>query len=158
MAGFIQVSPTQLTSLGDVTAKLPVGTYGEFDGKIYRYVKFDNGTAVAAAAGSLCYWKNEATFVVTSDYSDAGTLLNNVCGVFMSILVDDTYGWIQVNGRRLYVLVASSPDEGEALIASSTDGVAVEIALGTAPTNKVVGYALADDIGTTGVETYLTMF
>ena len=89
---------------GSATAKYPLGTLRmeETSGVVglesYRYIYFDNGTAVAAAASGLCYRGVTAArpWEVTSDVS--GVKSSFVTGVFMSILTDTYYGWVKTQG------------------------------------------------------------
>jgi hypothetical protein len=63
--------------------------YTAADGRVYKFVLFDNGTDnVAAVAGNVCYYKAETgaeTWTVTSDLSSS----NNIgAGVFQSAPAD----------------------------------------------------------------------
>lgn len=136
-----------------------VGQYREEDGKGYRYVLFDNGTGnVASVAGNLAYQVGTTDWTVTMDVSD--TDRNLVAGVFAAVIADGGYGWIQVFGQ---CTVKTNGDDdiakGDAVIASAAgDGTADSTAQDTAPTNKIVGWALAadSDSGDT-VATFLTL-
>lgn len=125
----------------------PLGMYREEDGKGYRFVQYDNGTGnLACVAGKLAYFfADTGTFVVTMDVSDSDR--NKVRGVFAAVIADQGYGWIQTKG---VCTVATNGDddiaEGDAVIASAAgDGTADSTAQDTAPTNRVVGWALAAD-------------
>jgi hypothetical protein len=76
--------------------------YRHASGKIFRYVKFDNGQGnVASAAGRAAYWKDYATAVVTSDKTDsqAGAGIPSGCaGAFQGVVTDGYYTWLQVGG------------------------------------------------------------
>jgi hypothetical protein len=136
--------------------KFPLGLYREEDGKGYRFVSYDNGTGnLAAVAGNLAYTMNDVVTVasatagyweVTMDVSD--TDRNKVRGVFAAVIADGGFGWIQTKGP---CTVNTNGDddiaEGDAVIASAAgDGTADSTAQDTAPTNRVVGWALADDV------------
>ena len=127
--------------------KFPMGTYREEDGKGYRFGQFDNGTGnLTAAANLLVYhFADTGTFVFTTDVSDSDR--NKVRGVLVSVPADQGYMWIQTKGP---CTVATNGDddiaEGDAVIASAAgDGTADSTAQDTAPTNRVVGWALAAD-------------
>lgn len=127
--------------------KFPLWSYREEDGKGYRFVQFDNGTGnLTPAAGLIAYFKNAtATFVVTTDVSD--TDRNKACGVLLGAPTDAYYCWIQTKG---FCTVTTNGDDdialGDAVIASAAgDGTADSTAQDTAPTNKVLGWAAADD-------------
>lgn len=124
-----------------------LGQYREEDGKGYRYVQYDNGTAnITMAAGLLLYQVGSTDWVVTHDVSD--TDRNLVAGVASAVIADSGYGWMQVFGQ---CTVTTNGDDdiakGDAVIASAAgDGTADSTAQDTAPTNKIVGWALAADV------------
>lgn len=147
----------------DVNTKqlYPLGTRREEDGNIYRYVRFDNGAGnVAAAAGAVCYrgitsvttsghfWR------VTSDVSDVDAAF--AAGIFVSVIADAGYGWIQTKGY--YATVKKQTGSGNgwvkgdvllALPSSTADGKAgrwiTTATITTAPVRRLVerqiGYA-----------------
>lgn len=128
---------------------------GSTDGhKTFMYVKFDNGAGdIAAANGKLAYWKDFDAKTVTSDLSDAigggdGWRRNMVAGVFLNAITDAQYGFIQTGGRHSAVLTNADDDivAGDWLIAATTDSDVDSVGAGTAPTYRVVGVALADDV------------
>jgi len=129
------------------------------DGKIYRYRQFDNGSGdVAAVSGNLAYFIDNG-LKVTMDVSD--TDRNLVAGVFISVPADAAYCWVQTGGRHATVKTNGDDDvaKGDAIIASAAgDGTADSTAQDTAPTNHVVGWALAADVDANNtVDTYLTL-
>lgn len=132
----------------------PMGLYREEDGKGYRFVKFDNGTGnVAAAANNLCYLLTPASWIVTSDESDATGV---AFGAFVSVIADGSYGWVQTKGPAT-VATDGTDDiaKGDAVIAKSgaADGVVTRPTIaGANPTAaearaflRVIGVATADD-------------
>lgn len=130
--------------------EFPLGTYREEDGLGYRYVKFDNGSGnVASVDGKLAYHFADTVadyWTVTMDVSD--TDRNKVCGVFTAVIADGGFGWLQTKGPDT-VTTNGDDDiaEGDAIIASAAgDGTCDSTAQDTAPTNRVVGWALADDV------------
>ncbi len=127
-----------------------LGMYREEDGRGYRYVQFDNGSGnVAALVGGLAYILNDVNTValttgawtVTMDVSD--TSLSKVRGVFVAIPADLGYCWIQTKGPAT-VLLNNDDDavKGQSIIATSSDGLGDTVAVGTAPTHRVVGWCL----------------
>lgn len=94
--------PSTPGNANDATPKAPLGSLYRANGKVYRYVLFDNGSDnVAAVAGGVVHWKTLApptpTFTVTSDYSSAKG--KNLCaGVLGCVVTDGYYTWIQVGG------------------------------------------------------------
>ena len=75
------------------------------DGKRYRWIKFDNGTAnVASVVNMLCVYvagtMADGTYVVTPDISDGGNggAAAIGAGQFQAVIADGSYGWILVEG------------------------------------------------------------
>lgn len=94
------------------------------DGKIYKFVLFNNGSGnVAAAVGNFCYYLAEtgvATYTVTSDLSDSAYI---GAGVFQSVPADGEYCWIQVSGPATLTTALTAGADGNALTpVGSTDG------------------------------------
>jgi hypothetical protein len=126
--------------------KFPLGMYREEDGKGYRFVRFDNGSGnVASSAGAVGHWLNDTgtDWVLTTDTGDSSR--NKVRGIFLGEVTDQYYCWVQTKGA-CYVASASGA-EGDAVISSATDATATVVAAGTAPTHKVIGFALAAQSG-----------
>lgn len=98
-----------------------LGMVVEESSKIYRMVKFDNGTGdVAAVSGGVAHWKTRDSFIVTSDQTDAQASLNSVAGGFISVPTDAYYCFIQLGGVQA-VTVDTTCAAGAALIATTTD-------------------------------------
>ena len=149
-----------ITSRDDVDPVLNPGEVidwysGATDGhKTFMYVKFDNGAGnVASANGALAYWKDLDAKTVTSDLTDAigaadGWRRNMVAGVFLGVVTDARYAFIQTGGRHSTVLTNADDDilAGDWLIAATTDSDVDSVGAGTAPTYRVVGVALAADV------------
>ena len=86
----------------DATPRAPLGALYRENGRVWRYVQFDNGTAnVTAAPYQVVHWKTLApasgSFVVTNDYTDA-IGANLIAGVLQGKPTDQYYTWIQVGG------------------------------------------------------------
>ena len=157
---YVQIVGTELTSTGDEVAKHTPGSRVVIDNCEYIYVKYDNGTAVASAAGLEAFWKDASTFTVTCDYSDAGSVLNLVAGIMLAIVTDGYYAWMQVRGLK--TVVANGDGDiaaGDILIAGAADTGVNCIAAGSNITNRIVGVAVAAD-NSTGltVSAYLTLW
>jgi len=94
------------------------------DGRIYKFVRFDNGTDnIAAAAGNVCYYLAETgaeTWTVTSDLSSGNGI---GAGVFQAAPADGEYCWIQVKGPATLTTALTAGADGNALTAvGATDG------------------------------------
>lgn len=117
--------------------------------KVYQYVLHDSGTGdLSPAAGNLAYYLDGTDAddsTVTMDVSD--TAINHVAGIFVSAPDDGEYCFIQKTGY--YATVKTNGDDdiaaGAALIGGG-DGTCNSVAAGTAPTNKVLGWAVAADV------------
>lgn len=98
-----------------------LGSVFEKNAKVYRMVQFNNGTGnVAAAAGGVAHWKTRASYIVTSDQTDAEASLNGVAGGFLMAVTDLYYCFVQIGGVQA-VTVDTTASAGQALIASTTD-------------------------------------
>lgn len=150
--------PVQIMHLGAVgtiagfnEATLPfagqLGMVIELGSKCYRLVKFDNGTGnIASAAKGAAHWKDRSTFTVTSDQTDAESTINGVAGVFLGVVTDGYYCFIQIGGYVLFTTGGSVVD-GDLCIGTSTDLVfATQGAVNTLP----VIVANATDSGSDG--------
>jgi len=113
--------------------------------RMYKYVQFDNGTGnLTSVANQVVYYVSATK--VTNDVSDSN--INSIAGITPVALTDGYYGWMQVLGSAT---VNTNGDDdiatGDALIGtSSADGVCNSVAANTAPTNKVLGWAIAADV------------
>jgi hypothetical protein len=99
-----------------------VGTIGRDaeTGKMYKYVKYDNGTAVTAVAGNFVYYIGETGTTVTMDLSDSKYI---GAGVLQAVIADLGYGWIQVAGQATLTTALTAGADGNALTPiGSTDG------------------------------------
>jgi len=130
------------------TQLYPLGTRREEEGKTYRYVKYDNGSAVAAVSGGLCARVSAAigsgTWQVTMDISASSV---NLCaGVMQSVIGDAEFGWILTKGESALNTPSGTDDiaKGDLLVHSGTDA---GLATDTHATNntQIIGVALADD-------------
>lgn len=87
-----------LTSTGQSTAQHEPGyTVPCQDGREFQYVQFDS-SGIAAVAGAPCTvarTTSDNKFIVTADVSDGSTAAT---GIFLSVLTDTYYGWIQTKG------------------------------------------------------------
>lgn len=94
------------------------------NGKIYKFVLFDNGTDnIAAVSGNVCYYlatTGAELNTVTSDLSSSG---NVGAGMFMSAPADGEYCWIQIKGPATLTTALTAGANGNALTAiGATDG------------------------------------
>lgn len=96
------------------------------DGKRYKFVKYNNGQAVAAVAGNFCYVHAASGASageykeVTMDLSDSA---NVGAGVLQAVIADGSYGWIQTWGVATLTTALTAGADGNALTpVGATDG------------------------------------
>ena len=130
-------------TLGDI-----VRTVDSEGMKEYQYVLWNDGDGLTAAAGLVAYYlvgANALLSTITTDVSASD--VNHVAGVMLSVPTDGQYCFIQKRGY--YATVKTNADDdisaGDALIGVG-DGTCDSVAQDTAPTNKVLGWATADDV------------
>lgn len=150
--GIVLAFGEAVTDTGNTTQQYPLGTIRMEETsdavgiETYRYVYFTNGAGnVAAAAGALCYRgvTQADPWDVTSDVSDVDSAF--AVGVFQSVLVDATYGWVKTKGYEASLLRATGVkwakgDQLHAAPAATDDGKAERIDI--AATTKVSGAEL----------------
>ena len=117
--------------------------YEDKDGKVYKFVLFNNGTgSVASVAGNFAYYYQAGGAqdnTVTMDLSDS---VNIGAGVFQAVIADGSYGWIQISGRATLTTALTAGADGNALTpVGATDGTLDVSAL---VTDHIC--AIADDI------------
>lgn len=136
-------SSTALEELGVVR------TVVDTDGlKEYKYVQFNNGTGNVASATDMVVYElisgDTGGTVVTNDVSDSDA--NYVAGVMPVAMTDLYYGWMQVRGYNDAIRTNGDDDIAatDAIIGGG-DGTCNSVAADTAPTNKVLAWAVAAD-------------
>ncbi len=94
--------------------------------KRYRYIKYDNGTAVDCVAGNFGYVLAAGGAsagdcnVLTMDLSDSAGVGG---GVFQAVIADNGYGWVQIGGFATLTTALTAGADGNALTpVGSTDG------------------------------------
>lgn len=148
-------NPGQRNPLGaayyDSTGSLsnPWGVPGK-----YRYVQYSstsNPALTNLTAPAPCYWTDN-TYTVVSPVSSEGVAgINLVAGLIMpnttaisgltNTQLNGNFIWICVGGFVSGVIGITSAAAGDALIGSATNFAPARVAAGTAPTNRVIGWA-----------------
>lgn len=102
-------------------AAFKLGTiYQNFDGKVYKYVQYSDGTAnLDLVAGDVVYYVDDTGYsanVVTADVSDA-TGAEIGAGVAQATVTDDlSYIWVQIKGpATTAVALGGSAADGDPL-------------------------------------------
>lgn len=153
------MNATTLYKPGELGGQIQLGP------KSYQLVQLDSGATAATAAGApvagqLAFWKNKASYIVTNDRAQAIYPGNSnsrqaIAGVLVPITVGGAAGSacatpgnfcvVQQRGPHVGVYTnANSVTIGQNIVAdnaATAQGIAV--AVGTAPTNPVVGIATA---------------
>lgn len=129
----------------DSTAKMPIGATMTWNGARYRYVKFSSGTGtVAAIVGGPAYAKTlsvatatvQPVFTVAADQTDS-VFSKTPVGVFISILTDTYFGFIQIGGDATVKVLGAVA--GDLLTGGTTDNQFEKISEGSAMTQTQVG-------------------
>jgi hypothetical protein len=105
------------------TAEYPVGQiYRHYDGNVYKYVLYNDGTAnLDLAAGDVVYYVDDTGYgasTVTADVSDSsGAEIG--AGVAVAAVTDDaSYFWIQIKGPATVTeALGGSAGDGDPLTA-----------------------------------------
>jgi len=111
----------------DTSAQFLLGGIGQTsDGKLYKYIQYENATAaVAGVLGEVAYYATVAIgdatgTIVTSDLTDSDAV---GAGVLQASLTDGTFGWIQVSGIATLTIALTAGVDGDALTPTgATDG------------------------------------
>ena len=105
-----------LTSRVDTSQEWALGTIGQTsDGKLYKYMQWDDGSAAAAVAGEVAYYytldgyKNNQ---VTSDLSDSVEI---GAGVIQAVMTDGQFGWFQIRGAATLTIALTAGADGDPL-------------------------------------------
>lgn len=107
--------------------------------KTYRYVQVDSSSP-SPYAGATAWWQDKARFLVTLK----ATNRNQIAGVFQGAVGLGQYGFVATAGPHTvkFIDAPTSPPSaaGRCVIPSATDGKADCLAVGTAPTHRVLGW------------------
>lgn len=141
------VNLTQTYTAAQIVADAPANVgaiYHAYDGKVYKFVKYNSGAgSVAAVAGNVCYYYAASgtsagqNTEVTSDLSDSAGL---GAGVLQAVIASGDYGWIQIKGDATLTTSLTAGADGNALTAvGATDGTLDVSAL---VTDAICAYAV----------------
>jgi hypothetical protein len=114
-------------------------------GKRYQLVQLDSSSSTTAA-NQLVFWAQRTLYTVTAAVADTRNvaLQNGVAGRAPGIVAASGYFAMQIGGSAVisYAGTTTNGAVGAAVIAATANtlGQANAIAIGTAPTNKVVGW------------------
>lgn len=139
------------TSATNDEADFKLGTvYQHFNGSVYKYVLYDEGTgALDLVSGDVVYYVDDTGYganTVTADVSDATGAEIGAGVAQATVTADATYMWVQIKGpATLAVALGGSAGDGDPLTAVGAADKALTKAAeaDTAATYKaVVGFAV----------------
>lgn len=120
----------------------------------YRYVRYNstsNPALTGLTAPAPCYWTDNTYTTVSPVYTEGVAGINLVAGLIMpnttalpnltAATLNGNWIWICVGGFVSGVIGVTSTAAGDAIIGSTTTFVPARVAAGTAPTNRVIGFA-----------------
>ena len=131
-----------------------LGAAHEWNDRSYQRVKLDSGatssTSVGVvAANQLAYWKDKDAYLVTNDSAQAiggqsaNGYRNFVAGVFRNAVTAGSYCDLLTAGDNIPIADGGNTFAvGESVIAEGATAAAADrVAVGTAPTYQLLGYA-----------------
>ncbi len=98
------------------------------NGKRYKYLKFDDGAGnVASVAGNVAYYYGASGAADADTYQEVTMDLTDAvltAGVFMAVIADGGYGWIQTGGYATLTTALTAGADGNALthVGAGADG------------------------------------
>ena len=129
------------TAVNDASPVASLGHLYEYEGRIYKYVKFED--AVTYAAGHCCVYGDTTGYAVTND-KDQGVATSAGAGVCVRVMTQNYYGYLLVHGLWADCLGDGSVAAGDSIFSSATDGAFDTVADATVA--QPMGIALeADD-------------
>jgi hypothetical protein len=147
--------PTKAENLNDPLPRAQPGAIQNFNGNWYRYVKHNNGAGnVATTSGHPAFWFAKATGEVTSDKTSCQHGASNAsgaCGVYLGVVTDGYYTWVQVTGIHPTVVLSGAGAAGQHLTIPASDVDAFTVGAWTTVASQVCGVQLATVDATHGV-------
>ena len=131
------------TSLTDVEG---VGTIRDEGGKVYKYIKYDEGAATLdiVAGDFLTYLAvtGLTNHIATADVSD-GDSVPIPAGVAMTaVTVTNTFMWIQVKGHATVAVTIGSGVDGELVAPLTTNKALTNMDMSVAVSAVAAGFAI----------------
>lgn len=131
----------------DTAELIPLGQHRMEGGKIYKYVKFNDGAAnEAGVAGEVAYYylldgyKNNE---VTSDLSDSGGGVGKEvgAGVLVAALLNTNFGWIQIKGPATLTIALTAGADGNPLTPTGATNGTLDVVVTTVALMNPCAYA-----------------
>lgn len=147
MAMLVGAVITQTYTAAQLATQGPAAVGDHYEaagGKVYKFVKFNNGVGnVAAIAGDCAYYyavSGASAGEITEVTMDVTDSVGITAGAFQSVPADGEYCWLQIKGPATLTGALVSGADGNALTASTTtDG---RLKVSGAVTDAVSGYAV----------------
>lgn len=135
----------------DLTDLEGVGQYRFESGKIYKYIKYNNGAGnIEGILGRVVGYRlldGYKTNIVTMDSSDhIGSL---AAGVLAASLQDGNFGWVQIKGAATVTNAAVAGSDGDplTLVGATADVGDLDVNIATAANAHICAWAgdISDD-------------
>lgn len=134
----------QPETVNDSSPTFVVGQVYDYAGNLYRYVRFLD--AVAYVAGHVVAWANTTRTSVSNDRAGGSSLTIGTAGIALTVMTQNNYGFILVNGYYATVLGDGSVAAGDPVVLDTgVDGGADTMAAGEE--HQVFGWCLENDTG-----------
>tara|TARA_R110002126_G_scaffold134250_4_gene278389 strand:+ start:539 stop:994 length:456 start_codon:yes stop_codon:yes gene_type:complete len=127
------------------TALFRLGSsFQDYDGKIYKYMQYDEATAATAGvAGEVAYYVAGTGYganACTSDLSDADTTPVGA-GVLQANMNDSEYGWFQIKGPATLSIALTAGADGNALTPTGAGDGTLDVVVTTVALCHICAYA-----------------
>ncbi len=141
MSGFLHA--IYIASVSSTPEQLVGSTYTAASGKVYKYVKYNAGTAaVSGVAGEVAYYYTLDGYKNSEVSSDLSDSVEIGAGVLQVVMADGEYGYVQIKGAALLTIALTAGADGDPLTPTgSADGT---LDVSAAVTDNVC--AIAGDI------------
>ncbi len=141
MSGFLH--GIDVSEVSSTPEQLLGATFTAADGKVYKYIKYNAGTAaISSVAGEVAYYYTLDGYKNSEVSSDLSDSVEIGAGVLQSIMADGEYGYVQIKGAATLTIALTAGADGDPLTPTgSADGT---LDVSAAVTDNVC--AIAGDI------------
>jgi hypothetical protein len=128
----------KLTITGPWAKQFADPDVGPLYGGIYQYVQFSPLMTTPAARGAICFWVDEAQYIVTTDYDAA--LSYKIAGVIINEDLPGNWDFIQIAGIAMTMFGAAGA-VGD-MVSADTAASPVTAEIGAAADQTSIGLAV----------------